>query len=78
MSDKIKALSAAIAAFARDRDWEQFHTPKNLAMALSVEASEIAVDGVATQDRELAIRQLLRFVQDLRRSPDLPDVVHQR
>jgi len=41
MSDKIKALSAAIAAFARERDWEQFHSPKNVAMALSVEASEI-------------------------------------
>ena len=27
--------------FAEDRDWEQFHTPKNLAMALSVEASEL-------------------------------------
>ena len=27
--------------FASDREWEQFHTPKNLAMALSVEASEL-------------------------------------
>lgn len=27
--------------FAAERDWEQFHTPKNLAMALSVEASEL-------------------------------------
>jgi NTP pyrophosphatase (non-canonical NTP hydrolase) len=30
-----------LTQFARDRDWEQFHTPKNLAMALSVEASEL-------------------------------------
>lgn len=30
-----------IRAFAQERDWEQFHTPKNLAMALSVEASEL-------------------------------------
>ncbi len=29
------------ARFAAERDWEQFHTPKNLAMALSVEASEL-------------------------------------
>jgi NTP pyrophosphatase (non-canonical NTP hydrolase) len=41
MTDKLPALTAAIAQFAKDRDWEQFHTPKNLAMALSVEASEI-------------------------------------
>ena len=34
-------LRTAIDAFIRERDWEQFHSPKNLAMALSVEASEI-------------------------------------
>lgn len=28
-------------AFVAERDWEQFHSPKNLAMALSVEASEL-------------------------------------
>ncbi len=30
-----------LTAFARERDWEKFHTPKNLATALSVEASEL-------------------------------------
>ncbi len=34
-------LRSAIRSFIRERDWEQFHSPKNLAMALSVEASEI-------------------------------------
>jgi NTP pyrophosphatase (non-canonical NTP hydrolase) len=34
-------LRDAINAFIGERDWEQFHSPKNLAMALSVEASEI-------------------------------------
>ncbi len=34
-------LRTAISAFISERDWEQFHSPKNLAMALSVEASEI-------------------------------------
>jgi len=34
-------LQAVIRKFARERDWEQFHLPKNLAMALSVEASEV-------------------------------------
>ncbi|MBV7538350.1 nucleotide pyrophosphohydrolase [Duganella sp. sic0402] len=28
--------------FARERDWARFHTPKNLAMALSVEVAEVA------------------------------------
>lgn len=34
-------LRSASKSFIRERDWEQFHSPKNLAMALSVEASEI-------------------------------------
>ena len=34
-------LRDALRRFAAARDWEQFHTPKNLAMALSVEAAEL-------------------------------------
>lgn len=34
-------LEKALDAFAQDRDWEKFHTPKNLAMALSVEVAEL-------------------------------------
>lgn len=34
-------LQRAIRKFSEERDWIQFHTPKNLAMALSVEASEL-------------------------------------
>lgn len=34
-------LRDALRAFAADRDWDQFHSPKNLAIALSVEASEL-------------------------------------
>ena len=34
-------LRTEIREFVAERDWEQFHSPKNLAMALSVEASEI-------------------------------------
>jgi dCTP diphosphatase len=37
----VKDLSSAIRKFIDERDWEQFHSPKNLAMALSVEASEM-------------------------------------
>lgn len=34
-------LRDALRRFAAERDWEQFHTSKNLAMALSVEAAEL-------------------------------------
>jgi NTP pyrophosphatase (non-canonical NTP hydrolase) len=37
----ISALRDAMRTFVRDRDWEQFHSPKNLAMALSAEAAEL-------------------------------------
>jgi NTP pyrophosphatase (non-canonical NTP hydrolase) len=41
MSEALRALQQRVAAFAAARDWEPFHSPKNLAMALSVEASEL-------------------------------------
>ena len=34
-------LRDAVQQFVSERDWDQFHTPKNLATALSVEASEL-------------------------------------
>ncbi|MFF9588582.1 nucleotide pyrophosphohydrolase [Streptomyces sp. NPDC014646] len=37
----VRALQRRLDAFAAARDWEQYHTPKNLAIALSVEASEL-------------------------------------
>ncbi len=37
----LETLRKSQAAFAAERDWEQFHSPKNLAMALSVEAAEL-------------------------------------
>lgn len=35
-------LQATLRAFAAERDWPPFHTPKNLSMALMVEAAELA------------------------------------
>ena len=37
----IQQLAEHLRRFAAERDWEQFHSPKNLAMALSVEVAEI-------------------------------------
>ena len=39
--ERIDKLAGQLLAFARERDWEQFHSPKNLAMALTVEAAEL-------------------------------------
>jgi NTP pyrophosphatase (non-canonical NTP hydrolase) len=37
----IRHLKDRIAEFAREREWDQFHSPKNLSMALAVEAAEL-------------------------------------
>ena len=41
MPDVLITLRDALRAFAAERDWEQFHTPRNLAVALTVEAGEL-------------------------------------
>jgi NTP pyrophosphatase (non-canonical NTP hydrolase) len=37
----LNQLQAYLRQFAKERDWDQFHSPKNLSMALSVEVSEL-------------------------------------
>jgi len=40
MSD-IKTITEALINFRNERDWEQFHNPKDLALAINVEAGEL-------------------------------------
>lgn len=49
-------LKAEVLQFARERDWEAFHSPKNLSMALAAEAGELMehflwVEGDASHER---------------------------
>lgn len=44
MHDELGTLLEEIRAFVRDRDWEQFHDPKNLAMAVASEAGELVAE----------------------------------
>ena len=37
----IQDLKERMALFVRERDWEQFHTPKNLSMSIAIEAAEL-------------------------------------
>lgn len=41
MTNDLQSLTQALRDFAKARNWEQFHSPKNLASALSVEAAEL-------------------------------------
>jgi dCTP diphosphatase len=40
-TDSLESLRVQLGAFAAERDWDPFHNPKNLAMALNVEAGEL-------------------------------------
>lgn len=40
-TDPLRNLALQLDQFAKDRDWQQFHSPKNLASALVVEAGEL-------------------------------------
>ena len=52
----ITHLKDRVLAFARERDWEQFHAPKNLSMALAAEAGELMEHFLwATPDESRAI-----------------------
>ena len=62
------ALRDIVRQFAEERDWQQFHTPKNLAMALSVEVAELVehFQWLATgADDELNDRQRLGIRHEL-------------
>jgi hypothetical protein len=39
--DKIEAILSEIVKFRNERDWEQFHNSKDLALAISIEAAEL-------------------------------------
>jgi dCTP diphosphatase len=58
-------LRDALRSFAAERDWDQFHSPKNLASALTVEAAELLENfqwvteqqsGALTADKLIAVR----------------------
>ncbi len=60
MSDRqttLAEIKERVLAFARERDWEQFHAPKNLSMALAAEAGELMEHflwGSSESSREIA------------------------
>lgn len=51
-------LKAAVSAFAKEREWLQFHTPKNLSMALAAEAAELMEHFLWTQPEDSHARAL--------------------
>lgn len=52
-TEKYEALIARIKQFCADRDWSQFHDPKNLAISLQLEASEVLELFQWTKDNQI-------------------------
>jgi dCTP diphosphatase len=71
MDAALQSLTDALRRFAAERDWDQFHSPKNLAAALTVEAAELLEhfqwiteeeSRALTQDKRLAVSHELADV----------------
>jgi len=61
MDPTLASLTRSLREFAAEREWEQFHSPKNLACALAVEAAELLEHFqwlTEAQSRELAPEKL--------------------
>ena len=52
MNQSIKELQLRISKFCDDRDWNQFHSPKSLAMSISIEAAELLENFQWSKDDE--------------------------
>ncbi|WP_182851060.1 nucleotide pyrophosphohydrolase [Metapseudomonas otitidis] len=69
----VEKIQRQLRAFARERDWEQFHTPKNLASALAVESAELLeifqwltdAQAIAVKDDSASMRKVEEEVADV-------------
>ncbi len=66
--NEVEQLKVRLRQFAEDRDWDQFHSPKNLSMALIVEAAELVEHFqwlTEEQSRSLEQEQLKKVQDEL-------------
>lgn len=64
----LEELKLALRSFAEDRDWDQFHSPKNLSMALAGEAGELLEHFqwlTEDQSKNLIDQQLLAVADEI-------------
>jgi NTP pyrophosphatase (non-canonical NTP hydrolase) len=60
MNDSIRVLTRDICAFRDERDWRQFHSPKDLAVAISAEAGELLQHFVWQRPEQSEVRVIER------------------
>ena len=64
MSD-IKELTEALIKFRNERDWGQFHNPKDLALALNIESSELLEEFLWKKAEEAKIEKVQEELADV-------------
>lgn len=67
-AEPLRELRDAVRRFSAERDWDRYHAPKNLAMALSVEAAELLehFQWISEEDsKRLGADQLARVREEL-------------
>jgi NTP pyrophosphatase (non-canonical NTP hydrolase) len=72
MSDRLNAIVDKLLKFRRERDWEQFHRPKDLAISIVLEAAELLEEFQWKNDEEIK-----RYLQEdglSRVSEELADI----
>lgn len=68
MADKVLSLIASLRKFSEDREWDQFHSPKNLACALSVEVAELLENFqwlTEEESRTLSVERRARVAEEM-------------
>ena len=70
---EIKKITEKIKKFRDDRDWKQFHSPKNLAIDISIEASEV-LEHFQWRDKEESLEYAKKHKEEI--ADELADVAH--
>ena len=65
MDNDIKALTEAVNRFTEERDWSQFHNPKDLAIAISLEASELLEAFLWKKPEEAKVEKIREELADV-------------
>lgn len=62
---EIKEIMKQIVQFSKDRDWDQFHNGKDLALALSIEASELNEAFLWKRPEDVKIEKIKEELADI-------------
>ena len=63
--NEIEKLTEEIISFIKERDWERFHKPKDTALALSIEASELNEVFLWKNDKDANIEKIKEELADV-------------